>query len=364
MGIMKWVKERVEKKGFGYYASFLLLGLATAVVTVAGICSSVTYSSKEQGIIHVDFACLWYFLFSFSLFVIFCLWLYYSPIVCQYWALLETAFPGHGYWKLYRRCQYWLCQCTFVRPGRSWIFKGTYIFTWVLFILCYLILTIGTLGGIHHACVVICSIVLTSVVVLLNFSSCYICIIFVYFLIRIYKLERDEGLDYIKQFPSATKGFQMLNRFASVVYLYFLLDSLFSTISYYAFWRIIKNYHTFWEIIKSNSSSLDLKVGSDWCLWWAFLYSAAFLIIFGLVTWGFIILVSRTYIHRLHSDWKLRSFQAYEKEYYKKRSQQEQIAAAMEELTNDKISMNRWEMLISLVTLAANLVTARSIFSS
>lgn len=355
MGIMNFVASRVEKKDFGYYLTFFIVGFLTAAVILSGIFSSIPSFPEGLSQLKWNSDCLWYVPYMGTLFVIFCLWMYYAPIVCRNWRLLKDAFPDQGYKDLYARCQGWLDQRVFAQSGRSWVFKSFYGLVWALFLPCFPILTVFTQSGVHHWCVVFYASVLTLIVIILNFSSCYICIMFVYFLIRVYVLEQSNPLDYVKEFPSATGGFQMLNRFASVIYLYFLLDSLLSTISYYAFWKIAEG----------NGSMERLVQSDNLLIWLVFLYSAVFLILFGLVTWCFIILVSRTYLHRLHNEWKRRSLQVYEKEYSANPEDslhQEQVAAAMERLIKDKISMNRWEMLISLAALVANLVNAWSIF--
>lgn len=154
----------------------------------------------------------------------------------------------------------------------------------------------------------------------------------------------------IYTFPSATNGFQLLCHLASRIYLYFLLDPLFSTISYCSFLKIVY--------------SSGKIANADGIIEAAFLYAAVFLVFFGLLAWFFIILVSQTYLHRLHNEWKLRSFQAYGVQYDKKGSSKEQIAIAMETLTRDKISMGRWELFISLVTLIADLVSAWNILGA
>ncbi len=101
--------------------------------------------------------------------------------------------------------------------------------------------------------------------------------------------------------------------------------------------------------------------------YWAFLYMTLFLILFGLTSWLFIILVSRIYLHRLHNKWKLRSYEKYEKMYQHARPQSSEMECILTDIgrvNQDKITMGSWEILISLIAIAANLVTAVSIFGN
>lgn len=95
-----------------------------------------------------------------------------------------------------------------------------------------------------------------------------------------------------------------------------------------------------------------------------FLYLTLFLIVFGLGTWIFIVLVSRAYLRRLHYEWVYRSSGDLQKTYRTTSGPpKEQAVIDKERLYQDKISITGWDLLISLAALAANLFTAWSIFA-
>ena len=194
--------------------------------------------------------------------------------------------------------------------------------------------------------------ILFGFVIILNFSGFYICIVFVYFLMRVYRLEQNEKLCYIVEIPSITYGFQILNNTANKIYVYVFFQSMFCIATYFCFWKIICT-DTCWV------SSVS------WMVVVLFLYVAFFCIIFGMVVWPAIILLSRLFLYKLHDEWKLRSSKVFEKEYQKNIKNQDRtecIVLIKERLTQDKISIRKWDIIISLAALAANLVTVWSIF--
>lgn len=120
--------------------------------------------------------------------------------------------------------------------------------------------------------------------------------------------------------------------------LIFLPGFFFCMISLYCFWQIIN----IEKILMTKP------------LWAAFLYATFFFVTLCLISWVIIILVSRTYLHRLHSEWKFRSFKEYEA---KKRK------GSMRRLAMDKISVGLLDLMISIATLVANIVTAWAILT-
>lgn len=121
--------------------------------------------------------------------------------------------------------------------------------------------------------------------------------------------------------------FQVLSHACDTIVLYFLLDSLFCSIHYFSLWQIF------------SYAKYMPKGGIEY---WAFLYMTLFLILFGLTSWLFIILVSRIYLHRLHNKWELRSYEKYEKMYQHARPQSREMDCILTDigiLNQDKITM-------------------------
>lgn len=174
---------------------------------------------------------------------------------------------------------------------------------------------------------------------------------FVYFLMRLYKEECENGLEHVDELPSVTHGFQVLLNTANTIYLYFLMDSFLCTVSFFALWRLTPKEgltdERYWMYVRPD-----------------FLYMTLFLIICGLGTWIFIVLVSRAYLRRLHYEWVYQSSLTL-RETYRTASgtPKEQTVISKERLYQDKISITGWDLLVSLAALAANLFTAWSIFA-
>ena len=105
------------------------------------------------------------------------------------------------------------------------------------------------------------------------------------------------------------------------------------------------------------------------------IFEAVFLIINGLISWIGIALLLRTYLYRLHDHWKSKSLKLYQEEYnkvkhdlaknktnsgkkLKGKKSIEEITNLMNQLSQDKMAMNKWEFGTSLATLIADLATA------
>lgn len=130
----------------------------------------------------------------------------------------------------------------------------------------------------------------------------YICIVFVYFLIWVYKLGQKRKLNYIEELPSATYGLQVLCHTANIIWLYALFNSMFCVVTGFCTWKIIV-INRFWFS--------DIH----WITVLAFLYITFFLVVFGLVACVTIILLTKSYLRKLHSEWKFQSSEMFEKEY-------------------------------------------------
>lgn len=370
MEIMRFIAELVRKsekdtererrrrnkiKYILYYIALITEGVLTVMLALGNV---VTFSDLSKvGVpwnVKWDLQWLWYFSAAGFMFATIIVWLYYAPVVCDILDKLKDAFRCKEYADLFERYQGWMKQFQFHLKTnvKSSLFKGVYLLIWAVFTLLFefffprTALVVCGFSGILQVAFAILSV---SVCVL-NFSSYYICIVFVYFIMRLCKLERETKLDYIKQCPSATYGFQVLSRAFDIISLYFLLDSLFCSIAYYSFWQM------------ASKEKYDPGTAAKY---WAFLYVTLFVIVLGLASWLFIILGSRVYLNRLHRWWKLRSYQSYKEEYWSGQWQpavRDRILADIDRLNQDKITMKSWEMLISLLAVVANLVTAASIF--
>lgn len=336
MKIMEWVKNQREKKNWGYYLVLALLSISALYLAFGRIFIDIMPLPDTMTIGMLKPHMLWDILPPASLIGIVYIWMYYAPVVCKDLNRLKDAFPGNDYCDLYEYFEGWLRQLYLKQPGRSGIVKILYTILWFLHLVCYmscycyLFIKNYQNSGCFFYYGLAAFIILNLCVVILNYSSCYICMAFVYFLIRICKLEKDHPLIYLEKFPSATRGFQLLNHTANTICVYFFLDSLFCMVGFCSFWQII------------NGECIDMNL----LLWSALFYVTFFLIIFGLINGIFIILISRIYLHRLHDEWKFRSIKKYETN-----------GKHMKNLAQDKISVGLLDLLIYIITLAANIGT-------
>lgn len=355
MGIMRFVAKQVREKSKFYYAALIMGSILTVVLALGKIMTlSDLFSVGVPFDDGWDSQWFWYFPWSGTILATIIVWFYYAPVVCDALDKLKDAFQSEEYASLYERYQGWMQQFNWKMGGRSPWFKRVYLLFWGLFLFAFIV-------SFPRSALEQCGfdrilqwtfVIMSGSLSVLNFSSYYICIVFVYFLMRLCRLERKTGLDYIRQYPSATYGFQVLSQTFDIIVLYFLLDSLFCSITYFSFWQIV------------SKAGYEPKT---WEEYWFFLYVTLFLILFGLSSWLYIILVSRVYLNRLHRRWKLRSYRLYEEMYRQKKWQSAEMDHVLEDinrLNQDKITMKSGEMLISLLAVAANLVTAASVFGN
>lgn len=342
MKIMKWVSVQIENKNWGYYLVLALLSIFALYLAFGKIVTDICPLSEKMTKITWDKRSFWYFPWAVAMIGIVYVWMYYAPVVCRDLDRLGDAFPNEEYRALYYDFTGWLRQLYWNRSGKSLFLKILYTIFWFLFLGCFIYsyCTIFSQNFQHkdsffyYGCGAF--LILSTVIIILNYSSYYICMMFVYFLIRICKLDKNSPLDYLKQSPSATGGFQLLKHTANRICLYFFLDCFFCMISLYCFWQIIN----IDNIIMTKT------------LWAAFFYATFFFMTLCLISWVVIILVSRTYLHRLHNEWKFRSIKEYK-----------ECTAVMEKLAMDRISVGPLELMISIATLVANIVTAWAILS-
>lgn len=354
MEIMNRVADHVKRKSWTYYISICFLFFITIVIIYRYMRILVCPSLNKIQIISSNIVewVMYSLLPSFE-FAIVCIWFYYAPVVIRGLESLRSAFLGvTEYESLYNSYARWMEQFNLRHPGKNRLFKVCYIFFWAMFLIGAWVLSwtmYGIKGNSGNILVLLCMVLVSSTIIL-NFSSYYICIIFVYFLIQVYHLGQAGKLKYEKSLPSATFGFQLLIHTAGTIQTYFLLDSFLSTISFYCYWQIIEK---------------NIKNTTDWRSWLVTSYIMLFTVIFGLMSWFFIVLMARTYLYRLHNEWKFKSLQEINENSEREddRNSEEEILAKKEKLIGDKVSISWWECLISLVVLAAHIGTALPLFN-
>ena len=130
-------------------------------------------------------------------FAVICIWFYYAPIVLSELEDLRSIFSEtEEYIFLYQSYGRWMEQFDLRHPGRSRLFKMAYFLLWVLFLFDVWGLTwiiFGKKRSTDDILVLLYEVLVSSLIVL-NFSSYYVCIIFVYFLIRVYALGQADKL--------------------------------------------------------------------------------------------------------------------------------------------------------------------------
>ena len=342
MEIMKWVATHVRQKSRLFYTFLIVL----SIITIALLMNNIGLNDSKSPtlkIISKNAPWSWYILWIGTIFMTICIWFYYAPIVEADLYHLNTAFKNNQYHQLFQKYQGWVMQFKFRSVDLSWIYKIFYSILWLIFTAAFLYFSYLVLSKIFSGQILFILLygIMALTLILLNFSSYHICIIFVYFLMRVYRLAQEKYLSYVKEIPSATYGFQVLNNTANTIYAYFLLDSFFCTISYFCFVKIIYSDEDFSSPLQTNLTNLS-----------AFLYATFFMTAFGLISWLFIILLSRAYLHRLHTLWKLQTDEILEKKYQRLSctpAERELLVSAKEKLAQDKISMGRWELFISLI---------------
>lgn len=352
MEIMKWVVNYVKRNRWLYYISLVIFMVISVGLILINALKGTEPLYEVLGNLSWNNQWNWFCLWTSTVTALVYIWFYYIPVVYTELNRLKGAFDNERYQHLYKKYRGWMKQFNLGNPGISRKLKLVYIFLWGVFLIAFLIFMwlISAILDFELILTILFEIQF-GFVIILNFSGFYICIVFVYFLIRVYRMEQNEKLCYIVEIPSTTYGFQILNNTANKIYLYVSFQSMFCTVTYFCFWKII-------------CADMCWVSGVSWMVVVLFLYVAFFCIIFGLVVWLAIILSSRIYLYKLHEEWKLRSSKVFEKEYQKNINDQdriEYIVLIKERLMQDKVSIKKWDMIISLAALAANLVTVWSI---
>lgn len=355
MEIMQWVRDRVEERSWGYYLFFIFSSLLALYFAFGEIAAEIPTLPSNLAEVEWSPHLLWQFLCAASLIGIIYIWLYYAPVVRADLEHLKNAFSrDEKYLDLYDHFQGWQRQFYFNKKGKSSFLKIPYTIAWGLDVICYIYCLRHVFSQNFNECGaylyygLLAFFILSLTTIVLNYSSYYICVVFVYFLIRVCRHDKYEHLSFLKECPSATYGFQLLNHAANTIYLYFLLDSSLCMIGYYSFWRMIDG----------------AKITMNGLLWAALFYLTFFFITFTWVSWAAIILLSRACLYRLHSRWKFRALEelAGKKRKHSKNDLEnnpEYIERARQ-LAMDKISVDPLNLIISIAPLAANVVAVWS----
>ncbi len=355
MGLIKKIAEIEKKRGFLFYGFFTSISVIALFIVLSKIVSELQPFSKKLVYKNINPDWIWYVLWIGSIVAILCIWVYYAPIVCNKFSRLENAFSDTQYCHLYSSFQKWIYFFSHPHFSRLLLFKFTYLLFWALFFGEFFYFSWQTLKILYtNMCLVRYAYILLIIFsTSFNFFSYYICIIYVYFLIKITKSEHDSPLEYIESCPSLTYGIQTLINVSSTINIYFLLDSFLCTTAYFSYWNILLK----------NKQVLDKLNGY---LFIAFIYVSVFMVMFGLLSWIFIVFLSRIYIVRLHDLWKERSLVKLNEKYQTSSDQREQAAIEnkLKDLFHDRISIGWLELSISFTTLAANIFTALTVFLS
>jgi len=345
MEIMGKIAYCVREKSWMYYVMLFFSLLFTVTLLAAGNLEIFKADADmDLAALCKDHLAFSLSIISFSLIIV--IWFYYADYVYQRLDTLGELFPHHqGYAELAGHANSWFYQFDLSRPGGSRKFKLIYQMTWIAFSSFSLFFTWSCFDNRGFQPLVIIPFEFLNVFLLvLNFSSYYICIVFVYFLMRLYKLEREDRLDYVQECPSLSHGFFALRHFSEVIYRYFLFDSLLCTVAYLLFLFF----------------SLDpLSFGDDPVFKVSFFCTTIPLFLFGLTTWVGIVLLSRAYLNRVHESWKLRSSQWLQEQYARAADDAARNAVTLkqERVLQDTVPTSIWEILFSAVTLLANFAT-------
>ncbi len=309
---------------------------------------------------------IWCFLEVLALLGIIYIWFYYAPIFYKKLRNLYNAFKDNKeYQNLYNHFKQWTKQFDYDISKKSptkksfWV-KLIYNIVWLIYGITITFYTYSCFSDLSLSSITVVMFEMLIIsVILLNFSSYYNCVVFVYFVMRVLKLAQKDNLDYVKELPSTTYGFQELKSTADTIYIYFLLDSALCTIAFVCFLGIVPLDMNSYFYVHSGAG----------------IFEAVFLIINGLISWIGIALLLRTYLYRLHDHWKSKSLKLYQEEYnkvkhdlaknktnsgkkLKGKKSIEEITNLMNQLSQDKMAMNKWEFGTSLATLIADLATA------
>ena len=334
MEIMKYIADSVNRKNFAFYIFLTIPGVLFLYYVSAG-------AAQKTGGVRFGYLC--YYISPLALVLIQYIWLYFAPVFCGNVEALRGAFGGNEeYGRLYDSYLLWIRQFMISPRCTASAVKMTFFFGWsagCAFLSIFLyrmgLIPSGNAGCTYSLLLIIC--------VVLNFSSYYNCVVFVYFIMRTEKLE----LRHNRIHPSGTYGFQALESAANTIYMFFLLDSSLCTVAYLIFVYLY---------MPRNGKGPDPFM---------FRYTAFFLGGFGLLSWVGISFTLKTYLRRIHTKWKMESLRLLHEKLYRAEEAgdeegTEMFSARIERLCQDKISRNPFEWMVSVITFLISALGASS----
>lgn len=251
MEILEFVEKNVRKRSWWYYIwvsiSVLIAIYIIMEIVVFGEITAVGKGLKPAGqeirfleqCTKLDVK-LWCFLQVCSLLGIIYIWFYYAPIFYEELVGVENLFKGKDYRQLCNSHKHWIRQFNCRGNRKETAVKSIYGVMWFVFIVVFIFYSYDYLSNVFEEKIVVAAVeILIYASALLNFSSYYNCVSFVYFVMKVFKLAKDDKLNYVKEIPSTTYGYQELKRTADTIYLYFLIDSSLCTVAYLSFWCIV-----------------------------------------------------------------------------------------------------------------------------
>ncbi len=334
MEIMKYIATSVNRKNFAFYIFLVIPGILFLYYI---------WETVPQGSVGVKFGYFCYYLSPLGLVLIAYIWLYFAPVFCSNVSELKEAFDGNAeYGKLYDSYIVWTRQFMITPQSASSAVKMVFFFLWTAGCT-FLVIFLFRMGlvppgkaGYAYGCLMV-------IPIILNFSSYYNCVALVYFIMRTEKLE----LRYNRIQPSATYGFQALEKAANTIYMFFLLDSSLCTVFYLILLYLY---------MPRSGAGLDPFM---------FGYTASFLGGFGLLSWVGISFVLKTYLRRIHTKWKMSSLRSLQELLYRAEEAGneegvERVCAQIERVCQDRISRNTFEWIVSVITFLINVLGASS----
>ncbi len=282
-----------------------------------------------------------YYIAPCSLCIAIYIWLHYAPIYCKDIMDLRNAFRENDqYRKAYSRYIIWINQFTLKGNVGTSLIKIVFFLCWF----CgfhYFYYCLFKIEVIPNSLVVLPFLFLLLITLVLNFSSYYLCISFVFLLKRISELD----LEYNKIMPSATYGFQLLRKTAKMIYIYFLLDSFFCTIPYISFMYIhgAKN---------DKLDDFSGKVN----------FMTFFVLILGLVSFLVITFFISSFLKKIYMEWKRKALDEFHREIISRDvisdSAVNDLNDKIDKLQRDKISISGREIIIPIIVGVVDIIAA------
>ncbi len=286
-----------------------------------------------------------YFLMPCILLIVIYIWFYYAPIYYKNIIELQSAFKWNDqYASLYKKYIGWIKQFDLNGNAGVLFIKIGFCLFW-FWGLGYLYYCLFGTEILPRNLKVLPLLFLHVIISVLNFSSYYLCISFIFFIKKVSELD----LKYNKFLPSTTYGFQLLRKNSNTIYVFFLLDSLGCTILYIALMYI----H---GIGNENLRNFDGK----------FLFMTFYVGILGLGScFGIAIFISH-FLKKIYNKWKDEALYNFHTELLEvekiyendKDSKIRDLAHIIEKLQHDKISISRQEIIISIIVGIVNLIAA------